>query len=155
MGNGVTQCEWRHAPEARGGFWEILKKSVSWDETFLGGRRLVFAETFVAGATRVGGGGGRWKSQHRKIVPLSPYVEETLNSKVIKSFVLEQRSRYVFFVFRDPMFYVVYIWTLCVHFIHSHIMVQETETLPLGHQFMPHIRDAELTRPLDLMCLFL
>ena len=29
--------------EARGGFGEILKKSVSWDETCLGGRRLVFA----------------------------------------------------------------------------------------------------------------
>ena len=32
---------------------------------------------------------------------LSPYVEEPLNSKVIKSFVSELRSRYVFFVFRD------------------------------------------------------
>ena len=50
------------------------------------GFRLL-AETFVASATRVGGGGGRWKSQNRKIVPLSPYVEEPLNSKVIKSFV--------------------------------------------------------------------
>ena len=27
----------------RGGFWEILKKSVSWDENCLGGKRLVFA----------------------------------------------------------------------------------------------------------------
>ena len=35
---------------------------------------------------------------------LSPYVEEPLNSKVIKRFVPELRSRYVFFVFRDPMF---------------------------------------------------
>ena len=39
----ASECEWRHAPETRGGFWEILKKSVSWDETCLGGRRLVFA----------------------------------------------------------------------------------------------------------------
>ena len=30
------------------------------------------------------GRGCRWKSHHRKIVPLSPYVEEPLNSKVIK-----------------------------------------------------------------------
>ena len=29
MGNGVTECEWRHAPEIRGGFGVILKKSVS------------------------------------------------------------------------------------------------------------------------------
>ena len=35
------------------------------------------------------GGKGRWKSQNRKIVPLSPYVEEPLNSWVIKSFVPE------------------------------------------------------------------
>ena len=42
-------------------------------------------------------------------MPLPPYVEEPLNSKVIKSFVPEQRSRQVFFVFRDPMFYVIYV----------------------------------------------
>ena len=40
---GVTEWGWCHAPEARGGFSEILKKSVSWDETCLGERRLVFA----------------------------------------------------------------------------------------------------------------
>ena len=49
---------------------------------------------------------GRWKSQNRKNVYLSSYVEEPLNSKVIKSFVPEQRSRYVFFEFRDS--YVLY-----------------------------------------------
>ena len=64
----------------------------------------------VVGATRVGGG-GRWKSQHRKIVFLSPYVEKSLNSKVIKSkviksFVPELRSRKCFSCFGIPMFYV-------------------------------------------------
>ena len=54
---------------------------------------------------------GRWKSQHRKIVPLSPYVEKPFNSKVIKSFVPELRSRKCFFcVFRDS--YVIYIWVM-------------------------------------------
>ena len=54
---------------------------------------------------------GRRKSQHRKIVPLSPYVEKPFNLKVIKSFVPELRSRKCFFfVFRDS--YVIYIWTL-------------------------------------------
>ncbi len=43
---------------------------------------------------------GRWKSQHRKIVYHSPYVELPLNSQVIKSFVPELRSRKCF-VFRD------------------------------------------------------
>ena len=37
------------------------------------------------------------KSQNRRTVYLTPYVEEPLNSKVIKSFVPELRSRYVFF----------------------------------------------------------
>ena len=63
---------------------------------------------------------GRWKSQKRKIVPLSPYVEEPLNTKVIKSFVPEQRSRQVFFVFRDS--YVLSLWTFDVRFTHSYIM---------------------------------
>ena len=43
---------------------------------------------------------------------LSPYVEEPLNSKVIKSFVPEQRSRYVFFEFRDS--YVLCIYAMNV-----------------------------------------
>ena len=38
---------------------------------------------------------------------LSPYVEKPLNSKVIKSFVPELRSRKCFFVFRDS--YVIYV----------------------------------------------
>ena len=43
-------------------------------------------------------GGGEEKSQNRKNVYLSPYVVEPLNSKVIKSFVLELRSRKCFCV---------------------------------------------------------
>ena len=48
---------------------------------------------------------GRWKSQHRKIVPLSSYVEKPFNSKVIKSFVPELRSRKCFSCFGIPIFY--------------------------------------------------
>ena len=40
--------------------------------------------------------GVKWKSQNRKNVYLSPYVKEPLNSKVIKSFVPELRSRNCF-----------------------------------------------------------
>ena len=50
---------------------------------------------------------------------LSPYVE-TFNSKVIKGFVPELRSRYVFFEFRDS--YVLSFWTFDVRFTPSHIM---------------------------------
>ena len=57
--------------------------------------------------------GGRWKSQNRKNVYLSPYVEEPLNSKVIKSFVPELRSRKCFGI---PMFYVY------VKYVYEHFM---------------------------------
>ena len=67
-------------------------------------------------------GGGRWKSQDRKKVYLSPYVEEPLNSKVIRSFVTEQRSRRCFSSFEIPMFYVQSLWTFDVRFRQSHIM---------------------------------
>ena len=72
------------------------------------------------------GGGGRWKSQNRKIVPLSPYVEEPLNSKVIKKFrSWTKKSRSVFFFF---FFFCVSrflgqsLWTFDVRLTHSHIM---------------------------------
>ena len=42
---------------------------------------------------------------NRKIVPLSPNVEEPLNSKVIKSFVPELRIRKCFSCFEILMFY--------------------------------------------------
>ena len=53
-------------------------------------------------------------------MPLSPYVEGPLNSKVIKSFVPEQSSCYVFFGFRDS--YVLSLWTFDVRFSHGHLM---------------------------------
>ena len=103
-----------------------LKKSVSWDETCLGGRRLLFACSRRPLWRVPHVLGDRWKSQKRKIVPLSPYVEEPLNSKVMKSFVPEQRSCQVFFVFRDSYvlcYIYIYIWTLYVHFAHIRIWV--------------------------------
>ena len=106
----ASECEWRHAPEARGGFWEILKKSVSWDVTCLGRRRLAFAcsrrPLWRVPHVLVG---SRWKKQNRKFVSLSPYVEEPLNAKIIKSFVPEQRSRYAFFEFRDSYVLCIYV----------------------------------------------
>ena len=53
-----------------------------------------------------------------------PYIE-TFNSKVIKGFVPELRSRYVFFEFRDS--YVLSLWTFDVRFTHSHIMAMVHE----------------------------
>ena len=99
--------------ESARGIWEILKKSVSWVESCLRRRRLTFAcsRRSFNGCAR-DGGGFRWTSQNRKNVYLSPYLEEPLNSKVIKSFVPELRSRKCFSCFEIPMFYVLYIYIL-------------------------------------------
>ena len=43
---------------------------------------------------------------------LSPYVEKPFNSKVIKGFVPELRSRKCFSSFGIPMFYICALWTL-------------------------------------------
>ena len=79
----------------------ILKKSVELSLA-VRRRRVTFASSqWPCGGCHTCWGGCRWKSQPRKNVYFSPYVEEPLNSKVIKSLVPEQRSRQAFFVFRD------------------------------------------------------
>ena len=64
---------------------------------------------------------GRWKSQRRKIVYLPPYVEKPFNSKVIKSFVPELRSRKCFLCFGIPMLSIDELWTFYVYFTHIHV----------------------------------
>ena len=116
MGNGAIECELRHAPKARRGFWGFWKSQLvelspaseedGWLLLARGGLGQVSYEM-----------GGRWKSQNRKNVYLSPSVEEPLNSKVIKSFLPELRSRKCFSCFEIPMFYVYMLrtlWTFCV-----------------------------------------
>ena len=77
---------------------------------------------------------GRWKSLNWKTVPLSPYVEKSLNSKVIKSFVPELRSRKCFSCFEIPMFYVyinehymsiyhIRIWLWYIYTTHKYIVL--------------------------------
>ena len=93
----MTSC----TGSVRGWFWRFEKKSVSWvlaseEDGWLSG----LAEDLRRGPHVVG---GRWKSQHRKIVYHSPYVEKPFNSKVIKSFVPELRSRKMLY-FGFPMY---------------------------------------------------
>ena len=112
----MTSC----TGSTRGGFCGFEKIQLNWElvteregSTF-GGRRGQ-TNLRATGAAR-DGGLGRWKSQNRKNVYLSPYVEEPLNSKVIKSFVPELRSRKCFSCFGFPMFYVYMLWTFYVRF---------------------------------------
>ena len=127
IGNEASKCEWRHAPEARGGFWDLEKVSdLIWDlprEKTVDFRLLAEA----LGRCHSRWGGGRWKSRNRKNEYFSTYVEEPLNSKVIKSFVPKQRSRKCFSCSEIPMFYVIYIWTLYVHFTHGRIWLWYTD----------------------------
>ena len=111
----------RKCAEDFGGF---EKNQLSWEldtgregSTF--GARRGQTNLRATGAAR-DGGGDRWKSQNRKNVYLSSYVEEHLNSKVIKSFVPELRSRKCFSCFGIPMFYVYMLWTFYVRFTYPY-----------------------------------
>ena len=115
----VTRGMWMASctRSVHGGFGGIWKKSV---EFCLGGRRLTFPRSFAEALWQVSHVvWGRWKSQHRKNVCLSPYVKKPFNSKVIKSFVPELRSHKCFSCFEIPMFYVYMLWTFYVRFTYS------------------------------------
>ena len=75
--------------------------------------------------------GCRWKSQNRKNVYLSPYVEP-LNSKVIKSFVPELRSRKCFSCFEITPMFDVYIYKHYMSISHIRIWLwYTTRSVPL------------------------
>ena len=128
MGNGAAECRWLHAPEARGGFGGFWKSQLVELRTGHRTSRVDFRgsqrrdEFACYGCHTRWGWVGRWKSPNRKNVYLSPYVEEPLNSKVIRIFVPELRSRKCFSCFDIPMFYVYMIWTFYVRFTHIRIM---------------------------------
>ena len=82
-------------------------------------------------------GGGDEKARiERLCLPLSPYVE-TFNSKVIKGFEPELRSRKYFSCYEIlcSMLYI-YIWTLYVHFTHSCIWLWYTWTKNDHHTWL-------------------
>ena len=103
------------------GFWGFEKSQ--WVESLPGKKKVDFRgsswpDEFVHY--------GRCKnSQHRRIVSLSPYVEKPFNSKVIKSFVPELRSRKCFLCFRIPMLSIYELWTFYVHFTYSCIAMEQ------------------------------
>ena len=104
MENGASKCEWHHALEVCGGFGDFEK--VSWLSWVLPRKKMVGFCLLMEALGRCRMRWGRWKSQNRNNVYLSPYVEEPLNSKVIKSFILELRSRKCFSCFKISMFYI-------------------------------------------------
>ena len=115
----MTSC----TGSALGGFWRFWKSQLVELRLDTGREELTFtcSQRRWAGAAQ--------KSQNRKNVYLSPYVEEPLNSKVIKCFVPEQSC--VFFEFRDS--YVLFLWTFYIHFTRSHIMAMVHYAKPKLH----------------------
>ena len=120
MGNRAKECGWRHAPEARGrfcGFWKsqiVELSSASGEDSWLSLASWSQASGLVVGATHVVGGADGKVITERLCISL-PYVE-TFNSKVIKGFVPELRSRYVFFVFRDSYVLCRYVMNILCTF---------------------------------------
>ena len=114
----------------RGGLLEIWEKSVSWvftseEEGWL----LELAEAFrrVSHVVVVVGWADGKVSVERLCLSF-PYVEKPFNSKAIKSFVPELRSRKCFLCFGIPMFYICALWTFYVYFTYSCMAMLHTHT---------------------------
>ena len=116
-------CEWHHAPEACAEDFGRFEKS-QLVEFWHPGRTVGFRGSpkpgqwpFGRSRTRWGWGADGTVSIERLCI--SPHVEKPFNSKVIKSFVPELRSRKCFSCFGIPMLYMNILWTLYVRFTYS------------------------------------
>ena len=100
-----------------GGFWRkaVELSSTSREDGWLSLARRSQASGLVVGATRLAAGGGDGKVIKERLCISLPYVE-TFNSNVIKGFVTELRSRYVFFVFRDSYVLCIYVMNIICTF---------------------------------------
>ena len=119
LGNGDRECGWRHAPEARGGFGGFWKSQLVGLRTRHRTRRVDFRgsqrrDEFARYVRRTRWGADGKARIERMCISL-PYIE-TFNSKVIKGFVPELRSRYVFFVFRDSYILCIYVMNILCTF---------------------------------------
>ena len=95
-------------------------EKVNWVEFSLGSRRSAFACSPKPGQWPCGGCHKCWGGADGKVIIERfcislPYVE-TFTSKVIKGFVPELRSRYVFFVFRDSYVLCIYVMNILCTF---------------------------------------
>ena len=150
MGNGASKCEW--SVRRISGILKKVSRVENWTPNEKGWLSLARGGLGQVSHKM----GNRWKSQNRKNVYLSPYVEEPLNSKVIKSFVPELRSCYVFFsCFEIPMFYV-YIYEggcprgVMVKAMDCGIVVSE---FVLQSRYYIHFRANTLGKGMDLLIL--
>ena len=94
-------------------------------------RRLAFVSSWGLGLVPHVLGGTDEKARIERFC-LSP-VEKPLNSKIIKSFVPEQRSRYVFSNFEIPMFYLYGHSIYVSHIVISWLWYNCIFQIPLVH----------------------
>ena len=110
----MTSC----TGSARGGFWEIWEKSAELGSRhrtrWVDFRSSQWPDEFARYRRRP-----RWGADGKAIIERLcislPYVE-TFNSKVIKGFVPELRSRYVLFVFQDSYALCIYVMNILCTF---------------------------------------
>ena len=108
--------------------WEDLKKG-SRVETCSPKKKALWRVPHVL--VVVGGGAADGKASRERLC-LSPYVEKPFNSKVIKSFVPELRSRKCFSCFGIPKFYVFMLWTFYVRFTYPYSYMAMLHLFSLG-----------------------
>ena len=117
MGNGASECRWRHAPEARRGFGGFWKSQLSWVLPWR--RRLTFTCSPKPGQWPCGGCHTRLEADGKFILErlcISLPNVRTFNSKVIKGFEPELRSHQVFFVFLDSNVQCIYVMIILCTF---------------------------------------
>ena len=117
QGMWMTSC----TGSACGGFWGFWKKS-QWVEILVRKKTVDFRGSpkpgqWPCGRCRTWFGADGKVSIERWYLS---YVEKPFNSKVIKSFVPELRSRKCFSCFGIPMFYEYMLWTFYVHFTYPY-----------------------------------
>ena len=114
-------CEWRHAPEACAeDFGEFEKSQIELRTRHRTGRVTFACSQWPCGGCHTCWGWADGKASIERLC-LSPYFEKLLNSKVIKSFVPELRSRKCFSCFGIPMFYVYELWTFYMRFTYLYM----------------------------------
>ena len=119
MGNGAREYEWRHAPEACGGFCGFWKSQLVELRTRHQTSKVDFRGSQTPDEFARYGCRTRWGADGKAIIErlcISLPCVETFNSKVIKGFVPELRSRYVFFVFRDSYVLCIYVLNILCTF---------------------------------------
>ena len=134
MGNGARECEWRHA--CAEDFGDLRKVKVE----FLPRKKTI---DFRSSPRPCGGCCTWWWADGKVVIErlcLSfPYVEKLFNSKVIKSFVPELRSRQVFFCVSGFLCYLYMSNEHSMYISHIYVWLCNTNSLHLDSHYLSYL----------------